>query len=234
MNEIDASELDRSLRCLATRFASPSVARRLLRRWRDVPELAGRTPDGILAAVTKARAANHRDVFAALVRQGQTGDDAAVELALLALRPALWRLLHERYYGDPDLVDDVFADAAACLRTIDPTLPMLYERVLGRVRSFRSRQIAYAHRRRELEVATPDPDRYTPHDPVGDAATANAVLDALRQLADRGDICPATWRALVVTRGLGHPFADIDDHRSPDHLRSDTSCLARRLERYAA
>jgi hypothetical protein len=221
-NPTDA-RLETAIRILV----SGREARRLAQRWAADPTLSGWSPAALLAVLEDRHDPANPTLFAALVRRTQAGDQDAAVLTLAALRRGLWTVVH-RFHGHDDAAfDEVLANAAFVIARIDPALDRLYLRILGRVRAAtcehveRPETLVAEHQ----DVAGPDDD------PVIDAVQARFALRRLAQLASAPDVPRETWQALVATRVHGTPTEELAGDRTPEHLRADTSRLARRLAR---
>ena len=227
----EASATDDRLAAAAKALLSGPGARRLTRRWRTDPVLAGWTPAGVLDTLTRPGDADHDRLLGALVARTQTGDHDAALLVLAALRPGLWALVHGYHRHDPAAYDELVTHTIFAVARADPAQDQLYDRLLGRVRSAARR----ANQPSPEEPVAHIPEHPGPVDPVATRVMARLTLAHLRDIVDAGDIAPEVWAALVANRVHGQPVDELaPDRRAGNHLRANTSRLARHLGRLIA
>jgi hypothetical protein len=186
-----------------------------LTRWHATGDLADAdTLDSVVAAVAHPDRQPRSDRYtAALVRAYQTGDaDAAIVLA-----KALLGGIRHRAGPRAGADDDLCAELGLVVAGIDPTLPNLYWRILGRLRK---RASAAHHRDRRYLTPLPTTVRaihafagdlpYAADDPTGDHAVAAVAHTHLARLiaaalAD-GRLDADRWALFVAHRLGGRPY----------------------------
>ena len=220
---------DRQLLNAASLICTRRRSRPIIERWAIEPALNSLDPADVIELIARPKLAGSNTALAALIRLGQGGDPDAVVAALAGLRLGLWGVVHRRCGHRDDAFDELLAQTTFILARIDPRLDRLYDRILGRARA------AVLRLKHHQLVETLCDEFFETElgvgriDPVGDQVIARLNLDRLVDLAADHRIDHATWAALVATRVGGVRTDQIDDPRTPSHLRADTSKLARRL-----
>jgi hypothetical protein len=228
------SPADSHLEAAVTMLTSSRESHRLTAAWANDPVLAVWTPAQVAAALE-----HHHDsrpqLFAALVRRGQAGDQDASLLALAALRKGLWALVHLFHRHDPDAFDEALGHAVVVLAAVDPDLDDIHRTVLGRVRC----RLARERRWRDLPVPNPAelPARAC-DESIFDQVQARLTLRRLADLAARGQVPEPEWSVLVALRieerTSSQIAASLTDGRTAHQVRSDTSRFARHLRTLVA
>jgi hypothetical protein len=215
-------------------LTSSRESRRLVAAWASDPVLAKWTPARAIAALDR-RDASRQQLFAALVRRGQAGDQDASLLALAGLRKGLWALVHLFHQHDSDAFDEALGHAMVVLAAVDPGLDDLHRKALGRVRCRLARQ------RRWREVPVPNPAELPVRacdESIVDQVHARLTLRRLADLAARGQVPEPEWSVLVALRIEGRTSdqiaASLTDGRTAHQVRSDTSRFARHLRTLVA
>jgi hypothetical protein len=229
-----SSAADARLETAITMLTTSRESRRLAAAWASDPVLANWTPAHAVAALD-GHDASRPQLFAALVRRGQAGDQHASLLALAALRKGLWALVHLFHRHDPDAFDEALGHAVIVLAGVDPGLDDLHRKVLGRVRGRLARQ------RRWREVPVPNPAELPSpacDESIFDQVQARLTLARLVDLTARGQIPEPEWSILVALRieerTSDRIAASLADGRTAHQVRSDTSRFARHVQTLVA
>ena len=205
------------------RLTRPHAQRRLLARWANDCDLAGRTPTDIIDLCEQATI-DQNPVVAALLTRHQAGDPDAGIVLLTAMQPMVKSIIALRHSGglSRHVLDNYWSAVAHLIGTIDPTnpphdrdgQPTLFVSYLGNLVYSHLRKLDPASRRfqdRKREgrlLVTVDlnpnghihPHHRTEPSAVEDAAIARIELARLLEAVDHGDVTADRWQQLVEHR----------------------------------
>jgi hypothetical protein len=171
---------------------------------------------------TEGQRARSDEAMQPVIGAFQGGDTTAGVVLLKALIPGLLRIaaLAPRQLDGASL-DDHLSVATVVLAEIDPKMPRLYARILGRVRS-RTRRELRLHWHRVL-VTDQIPDSAVATSSIDESVFArlrlSEVAAKVRAAAGSGCITAEDWRFLVAHRMARWPGAELG-HTAADRSRA--------------